>query len=371
MTEIIGQNSLLTAIDPNSLKEGTETNKVKSQIRHNDGLKKFTHIAYVRSFTSIEKDERTLLHWRDLLIGLSISLCMRSVLSHDQSLSKMTNQALYLYKNYDVTSFYKSTNQDFKGLFSTISYLFEGNSFEYPISTIQDLLRNFWDYISWDHKQDDYFNPHEAFLSRLLDINVSQVGKVFNDISSIEGELDRINSSDQLSSDDKNIKGLIRRNLLNPSDWQFLPLRLILSEYDEEILSILNKFKVSHQPSDWATKLHQRAIGNYAPYGTVGVYIALIAQSYINTARFITDLDERYRNIPINEVMDNKELRRKQLQGIPERLLTALDAASYLYRFGTIREAGGILKDTSKTIADYLEQEIKFSNYQLRRSFKQ
>jgi len=372
--EIIGKQSLNIAINPNKLKEGVETQTTKKELKHNEQLKRNANIltqkelSYTRSFSSKPADERTLLHLRDLFMGFALSLCQRSVLAYDIELNYLTSQAYYLFKRKDISAYFNLNSSENKGLFSTIAFLRESSSFNYPLSALEELMNSFWSFVGWSHNTNNYYDSNEEFLSNIFCVNQDDLETMISELSSIESRLNRIvNEPNELSDSDRSLLKIIRRNVLTTEDWEFLSLRLILSEYKYEVIELLNNIDNSLLGDNWASKIHKRAVENYAPYGTVGVYIGLIAQSYINIARFITDSEESIRNISLEDVINNEGLKRERLSDLPKWLLTGLDAASYLQRFNTIKEAGAILGDTAKLLSDLLTDELPFSNLQLRR----
>lgn len=372
--EIIGKQSITTAINPNKLKEGVETQTTKKEFKHNEKLKRNANILtqkelkYTRSFSNKPAEERTLLHLRDLFMGFALSLCQRSVLAYDLELNYLTSQAYYLFKKKDISTYFNINSSENKGLFSSIAYLRDFSSFNYPLSALEELMNSFWSFVGWDHDINNYYDSNEKFLSTIFCIEQDNLEDMISELSSIESRLNKIvKEPNGLNDSDRSLLKIIRRNVLTTEDWEFLSLRLLLSEYKKELIELLNNIDNNLLDGKWASKIHKKAIEDYAPYGTVGVYIGLIIQSYINIARFITDSEENIRNLSLEDVINNESLKKERLSELPKKLLTALDSASYLERFNTIKEAGAILGDTAKLLSQLLTEEVSFSKLQLRR----
>lgn len=349
---INGELGVFIEVDPNLLKAGTQNETISKQLKrdrqHDSYSSKVSSlkIEYARSYSKTPTDERAVIHVRDLLLSVAFSLFQHSVLSRDYTLTKMTTQGSYIYQSYDISKFFSNRKEG--GLFSSIAYSSKESveSIEKPITYLEKSLGQFWNLygVNSVSLEDESFNKvYTDYLSEIFGVSVQQA----------KDELERIEELIK-NSDNKEIKKYKRRGLLTSQDWNFLPLRVLLTEYNKEMKDLLQLFRPSFNlDKKWIDDIEKKIIESSPPYGSNGFLLGLALQGIINTARVITDAEEDKRATSLSEFFEKKETFPSFKQDLANRLATTVDALIHLNRLSTY------------TFLDKIIPQISYIIYQL------
>lgn len=325
MNELEGLLSTQITVPPSDLKSGTMNELSEREIKFfrltNTGRHRLNNIElkYTRSYT--KNSNRSLMHWRDLLVGWTISLLLRNCLTSDIKGSKLTTQAYNYYRNNDGSEVWR---KDMWGVskgkvysnFGSLSYFFKDVSvnLDYPITACNTLTKYL---LSLYSNGDNYRDIHQNYLLYLLE------GMDLNDT---EQRLTRIQKEEILAPDSLKF---IRRNLLVEEDWKDLETRVLMGEYRKELVKLIN-----------LEEFEKRLFNRVRPLGTIGFYTLLIADNLIEICKRITTYSNELQNADLFDFFKSGDKSIKK--EIYNNLTVASYASFYLQFFNTFSEAKSI-----------------------------
>lgn len=321
MTTLKGKLSTNVPIDPKLLKLGSAD--ADAQLSVSRAVKRSSHkinqlqLNYLKSYSDTNYEERTLLHLRDLLFSYAISICSRSVLTKDLKSSELTTQAFYLYRNYNISELIPThlEENNVTGSFSSISFLFKevGIDWSKPLTSYQRLLDYFFDQYFLDPPS-SIWEKNEAYLDFLP-----------NDTPSVISTIEEENLTDDKVA-------FLRQNLLIKEDWSFLKERLLFGECRQELYQFLEDTFEGYQ--DLRAKMLKPL-----PYGSVGFYLGLAAQGYLNAAKAINTLAESTLLTSLEDFYQDYDSYLDVKALIAKHIVTTFYAFGYLQWFNTLAEA--------------------------------
>jgi hypothetical protein len=353
---INGELGLFIEVNPNLLKAGTQNETVSKQLKrdrqHDSYSSKISSlkIEFARSYSKTPTEERAVIHLRDLFLSVAFSLFQHSVLSQDYSLTKLTTQGSYFYKNYDISKFFSDREEG--GLFSSISHssLEPLDSMERPISYLERSMNRFWSLydVSSANLEDESFKEiYTSYLSDIFSISVEQAKE---ELKRIEGLIEKNDNEDVLKQK--------RRGLLTSQDWSFLPLRILLTEYNKDMKDLLSLFRPSFNlDKNWVNDIQGKIIESAPPYGSNGFLLGLALQGLVNSARIITNAEENKRATSLSEFFEKKESFPSFKQSIANRLATTVDALIHLNKLSTYTFLNRIISQISYIIYQLSSEE--------------